>query len=172
MVGKSSTDLDGISSKLLKSVRAEIESPLAHIFNLSLTTGVFPHKLKASKVVPIHKAGDKTNCDNYRPITLVNAFSKILEKIVYQKLTLHLERNNLIYKHQYGFQRGKSTEHALLHIINTAATALNENKYCIGIFLDLKKAFDTVPHDILLKKLEKLGITNTALLWFTRYLPL
>lgn len=74
MVGKSSTDLDGISSKLLKSVRAEIESPLAHIFNLSLTTGVFPHKLKASKVVPIHKAGDKTNCDNYRPITLVNAF--------------------------------------------------------------------------------------------------
>jgi hypothetical protein len=78
--GKYSTDLDGVSTKLLKAVRAEIESPLAHIFNLSLTTGEFPHKLKASKVIPIHKAGDHTNSDNYRPITLVNAFSKILEK--------------------------------------------------------------------------------------------
>ena len=167
---KNSTDLDGISTKLLKAVRAEIEAPLAHIFNLSLTTGDFPQKLKASKVVPIHKTGDRTNTDNYRPITLVNTFSKILEKIVYQKLTTHLEQNNLIYEHQYGFTKNKSTEHALLHVVNTAAKALNDNKYCIGIFLDLKKAFDTVPHDILLKKLEKLGITGTELLWFSNYL--
>ena len=121
-------------------------------------------------MVPIHKAGDRTNCDNYRPITLVNTFSKILEKIVYNKLISHLESNQLIHKHQYGFQRQRSTEHALLHVLNTISTALNENKYCIGIFLDLKKAFDTVPHDILLKKLQKLGITGTALEWFTSYL--
>jgi hypothetical protein len=170
LTGKSSTDLDGISTKLLKAVRAEIESPLAHIFNLSLTTGEFPHKLKASKVIPIHKAGDRTNSDNYRPITLVNAFSKILEKIVYLKLSQHLEANNLIYKHQYGFSRNKSTEHALVHILNSISTALNDNKYCIGIFLDLKKAFDTVPHNILLLKLEKMGITGTELLWFSNYL--
>ena len=167
---KSSTDLDGISSKLLKALRSEIEAPLAHIFNLSLTTGIFPPQLKSSKVVPIHKTGDKTNCDNYRPITLVNAFSKILEKIVYKKLSFHLESNNLIYKHQYGFLRGKSTEHALLHILNKISTAFNENKFCVGVFLDLKKAFDTVPHDILLKKLKKLGISNTALSWFSSYL--
>jgi hypothetical protein len=80
MVSKSSTDLDGISSKLLKSVRAEIERPLAHIFSLSLSAGIFPEQLKASRVIPIHKAGDTTNCDNYRPISLVNAFSKILKK--------------------------------------------------------------------------------------------
>jgi hypothetical protein len=170
LVSKSSTDLDGISIKLLKAVRAEIESPLAHAFNLSLTTGEFPHRLKASKVVPIHKAGDRTNCDNYRPITLVNAFSKILEKIVYHKLTHHLESNQLIHKHQYGFQRHRSTEHALIHVMNTISTALNKNKYCIGIFLDLKKAFDTVPHALLLKKLQKLGITGTALNWFSSYL--
>ncbi len=91
MVSKSSTDLDGISSKLLKSVRAEIERPLSHIFSLSLSTGIFPEQLKASRVVPIHKAGDTTNCDNYRPISLVNAFSKILEKIVCTKLVHHLE---------------------------------------------------------------------------------
>ena len=172
LVSKSSTDLDGISSKLLKAIRSEIEAPLAHIFNLSLTTGIFPHKLKTSKVIPIHKAGDHTNCDNYRPITIVNAFSKILEKIVYYKLTHHLEINKLIHEHQYGFQRNRSTEHALLQILNTISTALNDKKYCVGIFLDLKKAFDTVPHDILLKKLEKLGITNTALLWFKSYLSI
>ncbi len=100
-----------------------------------------PHKLKASKVIPIHKAGDRTNSDNYRPITLVNAFSKILEKIVYLKLSQHLETNNIIYKHQYGFSRNMSTEHALKHILNSISTALNDNKYCIGIFLDLKKSF-------------------------------
>ncbi len=137
LTSKSSTDLDGISIKLLKAVRAEIEAPLAHAFNLSLTTGCFPERLKASKVVPIHKAGDRKNCDNYRPITLVNTFSKILERLVYNKLTLHLETHQLIHKHQYGFQKHRSTEHALLHVINTISTALNENKYCIGIFLDL-----------------------------------
>jgi hypothetical protein len=64
----------------------------------------------------------------------------------------HLDRNNLIFKHQYGFQRGKSTEHNLLHVVNYIGQALNDNKWCIGIFLDLKKAFDTVQHEILLKK--------------------
>jgi hypothetical protein len=68
------------------------------------------------------------------------------------------------------FLKGKSTEHALLYILNKIVHALNENKYCVGVFLDLKKAFDVVPHDILLKKLEQLGITGTALSWFTSYL--
>jgi hypothetical protein len=170
MVSKSSTDLDGISSKLLKSVRAEIERPLSHIFSLSLSTGIFPEQLKASRVVPIHKAGDTTNCDNYRPISLVNAFSKILEKIVCTKLVHHLESTNLMYKHQYGFLKGRSTEHALTQILNTVGQALNENKYCVGVFLDLKKAFDVVPHDILLKKLTKLGVSDAALTWFASYL--
>jgi hypothetical protein len=169
LVSKNSTDLDGISSKLLKAVSYKIERPLAHIFSLSLASGTFPAALKSTRVIPIHKAGDTTNCDNYRPISLVNAFSKILEKIVSTKLTQHLEQNNLIYEHQYGFLKGKSTEHALLHITNRIGQALNENKYCVGIFLDLKKAFDVVPHNILLKKLEKLGITGTALAWFKSY---
>jgi len=170
MTSKCSTDLDGISSKLLKAIQYEIERPLAHIFGLSLANGIFPAQLKASRIIPIHKAGDPLNVDNYRPISLVNAFSKILEKIVCTKLTTHLEQNNLIYEHQYGFLRGKSTEHALLHITNKIGQALNENKYCVGVFLDLKKAFDVVPHNILLKKLEKLGITGTALAWFNSYL--
>jgi len=166
LVSKTSTDLDGISSKLLKAIQYEIEKPLAHIFALSLSSGTFPSQLKASRVIPIHKAGDTTNCDNYRPISLVNAFSKVLEKIVCTKLVNHLEQNKLIYKHL----KGRSTEHALMHITNKIGQALNENKYCVGVFLDLKKAFDVVPHSILLKKLEKLGITGTALEWFSSYL--
>jgi retron-type reverse transcriptase len=108
--------------------------------------------------VPIFKQGDPTLCDNYRPIALVDSFSKILEKMVAIDLFNHLDRNNLIFKHQYGFQRGKSTEHNLIHVTNYIGQALNDNKWCIGIFLDLKKAFDTVQHDILLKKLECFGV--------------
>jgi hypothetical protein len=93
-----------------------------------------------------------------------------LEKIVSIKLTNHLELNKLIYDHQYGFLRNRSTEHNLLHVINNISTALNENKYCIGIFLDLKKAFDTCDHGILIGKLSKLGINGTSLDWFKSYL--
>jgi Reverse transcriptase (RNA-dependent DNA polymerase) len=163
MDNKNSPDLDGISLSLLKKVANELCTPLCHIFNLSLTAGVFPDKLKASRVVPIFKSGDNSSCDNYRPISLVSSISKILEKIVASKLTNHLESNNLLYKHQYGFLKGKSTEHNLIHLTNVIGEALNEDKYCIGIFLDLKKAFDVVSHPILLKKLKKLGINGNAL---------
>ena len=131
---------------------------------------MFPEKLKSSRVVPIFKAGDPTSCDNYRPISLVSAISKILEKTVASKLTEHLETNNLLYEHQYGFLKGKSTEHNLLHLTNKIGEALNDDKYCIGIFLELKKAFDVVSHSILLKKLKTLGINGTALKWFESYL--
>ena len=170
MPSKNSTDLDGISTFLLKQISYEISVPLAHIFNLSLTRGVFPAQLKTTRIVPINKAGDPTNCDNYRPISLVKTFPKILEKLVCNKLVNHLELNKLLYNHQYGFLRGRSTEHALIDIMNYISKAINDNKYCIGIFLDFKKAFDVVPHNILLKKLELLGIKDVALNWFESYL--
>ena len=162
--------MDGISLTLLKALANEISIPLGHIFNLSLQNGKFPEKLKSSRVVPIFKAGDATICDNYRPISLVSSISKILEKIVASKLTNHLESNNLLYEHQYGFLKGKSTEHNLIHLTNKIGEALNDDKYCIGIFLDLKKAFDVVSHPILLKKLKTLGINGTSIKWFESYL--
>jgi Reverse transcriptase (RNA-dependent DNA polymerase) len=168
---KNSTDIDGLSVKLLKFVAIEISVPLAHVFNLSLSSGIFPSKLKQSRIVPIFKAGEHDNCDNYRPISLLSTLSKVLEKIVQIKLVNHLESNNLIYKHQYGFMKGKSTEHNLLHVTNKITEALNEGKYCIGLFLELKKAFDVCSHQILLKKLEKaFGVRGTALQWFSNYL--
>jgi hypothetical protein len=106
------------------------------------------------------------NADNYRPIALLSSISKILEKIVAEKLVHHLTTNDLLYVHQYGFLPKKSTEHNLLHVVNYISQALNDGKFCIGVFLDLKKAFDVCSHPILLKKLEKMGIRGTSLSWF------
>ncbi len=106
-------------------------------------------------MVPIFKSGDETSCDNYRPISLVKTLSKILEKIVQISLVNHLELNNLLYKHQYGFLRARSTEHNLIHVINNIGQALNDGNYAIGVFLDLRKAFDVCDHNILLAKLIK-----------------
>ena len=167
---KASPDIDGISLKLIKLVAYEISRPLSHIFNLSLKNGVFPENLKSSRTVPIFKCGDPKLCDNYRPISLVCTISKILEKMVHTNLINHLEINDLLYKHQYGFLKGKSTEQNLLHVVNFISNALNSGNFCIGIFLDLKKAFDVCSHSILLKKLKKLGVEGVALDWFTSYL--
>ena len=121
---KASQDLDGISIKLLKAVRHAISVPLSHIFNMSLETGIFPEKFKTSRIVPIFKCGDTKNVDNYRPIALVSTLSKILEKMVAIQLTNHLDINGLIYKHQYGFHKQKSTEHHLIHLTNYIGQAL------------------------------------------------
>jgi hypothetical protein len=167
---KSSIDSDGISLKFVKSIIDVICVPLAHVFKLSLEQGIFPDKLKYSRVVPIFKMGDNRLCDNYRPITLVSTFSKILEKIVAVRLTNHLELNNLLYKNQYGFLRNTSTEHNLVQVVNFISNAINNGNYCVGVFLDLKKAFDVCSHDILLKKLIKFGIDENQLKWFSSYL--
>jgi len=170
MESKSSTDSNGMSTKLIKLLKYELATPLVHLFNLSIRTGKFPSKLKTSRTVPIFKAGDSSSCDNYRPISLLSSISKILEKHIANQLVNHLEQNKLLYEHQYGFQKNKSTVHSLLHLTNYVARELNERKYVVGVFLDLKKAFDVVSHDILLKKLEHLGIKEIALNWFTSYL--
>jgi hypothetical protein len=135
-----------------------------------MSHGVFPDKFKVARVVPVYKMGDSTSCDNYRPIALVKSFSKILEKIVQISLINHLELNHLLYKHQYGFLRNKSTEHNLLHIINHISNSLNDGNFTVGIFLDLKKAFDVVDHRILIAKMEKYGIHDASLNWFASYL--
>jgi hypothetical protein len=170
LASKNSCDVNGVSTRMIKSVGNEIAAPLSHIFNLSLTTGKFPTQLKKCRVIPIYKAGDHTECDNYRPISLLSSISKILEKIVAEKLIEHLLSNDLLYLHQYGFLPSRSSEQNLIQIINYISTALNENMYCIGIFLDLKKAFDVCSHEILLKKFKKMGIQGKTFEWFASYL--
>jgi hypothetical protein len=167
---KSSCDAQGVSTKMIKFIGEVIAIPLSHIFNISLSTGVFPSKLKQCRVTPIFKAGSHLECDNYRPISLLSSISKVLEKIVAEKLIAHLTTNDLIYVHQYGFLPNRSTEHCLLQILTYVAQALNDGDYCIGVFLDLKKAFDVCSHEILLKKLEKMGVRGISLNWFKNYL--
>jgi hypothetical protein len=116
---------------------------------------MFPSKLKQCRVIPIFKSGNVSKCDNYRPISLLSSIPKVLEKIVAEKLTSHLLSNNLLYQHQYGVLPKRSTEQNLIQIVNFISEAINNNMYCVGVFLDLKKAFDVCSHSILLKKLKK-----------------
>jgi hypothetical protein len=111
------------------------------------------------RVIPIFKTGNKLECDNYRPISLLSSVSKVLEKIVTEKLIEHLLVNDLLYVHQYGFLTKQSTEHNLIQIVNYISNDLNEGNFFIGLFLDLKKAFDVCSHEILLKKLKKMRIS-------------
>ncbi len=166
---KPSCDIHGVSTGMIKFIGPEIAKPLSYIFNLSLRTGVFPQKLKQCRVIPIFMA-NRLDVDNYCPISLLSSISKILEKIVAEKLLFHLTENDLLYTHQYGFIPKRSAEHNLLHIINYVSAALNDGNYCVGVFLDLKKAFDVCSHTILLKKLKKMGINGVTHKWFENYL--
>ena len=135
-----------------------IATPLKHIFNLSFNTGLIPHQLKTAKVIPLFKSGDRTCMDNYRPIALLSVFSKILEKIVFTRLSIFLENNDILSKFQFGFRKDHSTVHPMLHFINHITNALEKKEHTIAIFCDLRKAFDSCNHEILLKKLDKIGI--------------
>ena len=108
--------------------------------------------------------------DNYRPISLLNTFSKIMEKIVASRLTFFLEGNNILSKWQFGFRAGHSTSHPMVHFLNKITDALNKKKHAVAIFCDLKKAFNTCNHNILFCKLSKYGILGIELEWFKSYL--
>jgi len=155
---KKSQDMDGFSMFFIKQIAEQISTPLKHVLTLSIETGEIPNQMKIAKVVPIHKSGDSADMNNYRPISLLSTFSKILEKIVACRLSNFLEDNNILTKNQFGFCPGHSTVHAMTHLLNFVTEALNAKKHAVLIFCDLRKAFDTCNFDILLKKLSKIGI--------------
>ena len=167
---KTSYGFDGLSTKLLKHIKDEISAPIATIINQSFKSGIFPEKLKIAKVLPIYKKNDKSIIENYRPISLLPGISKIIEKIIVQQLTDHFIQNNLFYKGQYGFRSNHSTEYAALDVINKIYKTLDNNNCSLNIFLDLSKAFDSLDHTILLKKLNYYGIKGKSLELFESYL--
>ena len=161
---------DGISVKIIKSVAIKIISPLAHIYNLSIKNIIFPEKLKVAVIKPLFKNGDKTCINNYRPISMLNNFSKIFEKVVKNRLILFLEKFELLSKNQFAFRPGLGTENALYNVTRFINSALDENKKVMAIFLDLSKAFDTVNHTELLNILPEFGINSLSFDWFKSYL--
>lgn len=161
---------DGISSKLLKQIIPEILDVITHIFNNSLSTGIVPSKLKTAKVNPVFKSGDKHKFTNYRPISILPSISKLLEKIVYNRIHDFITEHKILSSNQFGFRKNRSTYMAINNLYDTITTAI-DNKLCtVGIFLDLSKAFDTLDHSILLQKLNHCGIRGTSNLWIENYL--
>ena len=165
-----STGPQSIPIKLLKLIPDLILIPLCRIINQSFQTGVFPDALKISEVIPIHKGGSTEEINNYRLISLLSIFDKIIEKIMHKRLYDFLQEHNILFQNQFGFRKNNSTSFALIEITEKIKETIDNKKYGCGIFIDLRKAFDTVNHEILLKKLEHYDIRGKALIWFRSYL--
>ncbi|XP_064390046.1 uncharacterized protein LOC135337956 [Halichondria panicea] len=167
---KTASGPDGISSHMLRKTSSSIHHFFTYLFNKSIETGVFPEEWKASNVTPIFKAGDPKLASNYRPISLLSLLSKVLERIVLNKVVEYLTSNNLLSTLQFGFRRGSSTQEAILHATHDWHRSLDNGSSVAAVFFDLSKAFDRVPHQGLLKTLWSAGISGSLHKWFTSYL--
>jgi hypothetical protein len=151
---KTSAGYDEIPDMIVKQCIQFIKKPLTFIFNLSLSSGIFPDQMKIAKVRPIFKKGQKQNIANYRPISILSVFSKILETLMYNRVENFLHKFNLISNAQNGFRKKKSTLTAIQTFIGEIQKTLDNKQLAFGIFLDLTKAFDVINHNLLLAKLE------------------
>ena len=139
---------------------------LTELINLSFNQRKFPPVLKKARVTPTFKKGDRLDANNYRPISLIPNISKIIEKLIHMRLHSFLEQNNIFYPSQFGFRDKHSTTHVLIEITDQIKEASDHGLYTCGVYLDLKKAFDTVNHKILLSKLHHYRIWTIANDWF------
>ena len=139
---------------------------LAIVFNLSFNEGVVPDLLKIAKVIPVYKNSERYLLNNYWPICIL---CKVLERLMFNRLQNFLDKNDIFYKYQFGFRKNHATSYALMDVTDFSYKALDEGKFVFGLYIDLKKAFDTVAHKILLYKMQHYGIRGIALEWFKSY---
>ena len=159
-------DLYGVSVNFEKILANDISPSLCHIFNESFFTGIFPDLMKVAMTTPTNKEGPRLEASNYRPVSVPPIFSKILEKLMQRRLTKFLDQNKIIYEYQFGFQKNKSTALTVLDLYSQILQTLEKKKIACSVFLDFAKAFDTVDHEILTKKLEHYGIRGVVNEWF------
>lgn len=162
--------MDNIKGEIIKTIAHVIGDALVHVFNLCFTSGVYPDILKIAKVIPLYKKGNNTLPENYRPISLLPIINKLLERLIEKRLRAFLQNHNVFYEYQFGFRTGYSTSFALLEITNNIHHHLDKGENVLGLYLDLKKAFDTVNHSILKTKLKHYGIRGACHDLITSYL--
>lgn len=161
---------DRLKPKVIKLVKHELVVPIKHVVNTSLKKGIFPDKLKEALITPIYKKGAKDLVNNYRPISVLNVFSKVIERVMHKRLVSYCEAANIFFDRQFGFRSGHSTEMAVTEAVSIITKALNEKVPILAVNMDLSKAFDTIDHAILCSKLGKYGISRNILSWFQSYL--
>lgn len=159
-----------VSMFIYKQVIPYIGPIITNLFNNSISEGVFPSILKVARVIPIFKSGSRNSVKNYRPISTLPVLSKIFEKLMFVRINNFFNVNNVICKHQFGFRKGYSTADALLEFLDSVYLTLDQSRYLVSVFLDLSKAFDTVNHQLLLRKLHHVGIRGVSNEWFKSYL--
>ena len=168
---KKATGLDGIPARFLKDSATVIAPTVTFLVNLSLSTGSVPDEWKKARVVPLYKSGGRKNMDNYRPISILPVLSKILEKAVNFQLQQYLKKFDLLSPAQSGFRQHHSTESAVIYFTDEIRRNADAGRLTGALFVDLRKAFDTVPlHKELISKLERFGFVDNSLAWFTNYL--
>ena len=167
---KTSTGLDGISNWFLKKIVNILKGSLCVVFNKSLSSSEYPELMKVAKVIPLHKTGETNVLDNYRPISLLPVISKVLEKMVYKYTVSHLNENNVLYSRQYELRRKHSTVDAVMNFTAEVLTSFSDNRMVLSVFIDLRKAFDSVSHSTLFRKLEQIGIRDLELNWYKSYI--
>ena len=160
---KYSCEANDLSMNIVKSSFKVIMKPFIHICNLSFSSGIFPDKMKKAKIVPLFKSGGDSTFSNYRPVFLLPQFSRVLEKLFDKRLTEFVEKNNITSNSQYGFRSTRSTSLALLDFMEKLGSAIDSKRITLGVFIDLKKAFDTIDHLLLIKKLTHYGWRGIAL---------
>ena len=161
--------IDDLHPRLLKTAAPHIARILTVLFNCSLEKGCVPNEFKVAKITPIHKGGNRMELRKYRPISVLPTISKIFEKAIHEQVYTYFNKHSLLSERQSGFRPGHSTLTCLTELVENILDNMDNSQITGAIFLDLKRAFDLIPHDLILQKMSLYGIRGVDLEWIESY---